>query len=113
MAEAGAASNTKRTVVAPKAVAPKAVAPKAVALKSGAAHKPIVWPKPHFHTEWTRKQVMCRCGKGPGSSLAIKYKADGHAKAVKEAEKWVKDKLEQQAVIDARYKNGVLWGVGR
>ena len=45
--------------------------------------------------------------------MAIKYKEGCHAKAVKEAEKWVKDKLEQQAVIDARYESGVLGGLGR
>ena len=53
--------------------------------------------KPHYGIEHTRKQVMCRTGRGgPGSSFAIPYGTEGLEAAKKKAEKWLAKELKAQ-----------------
>ena len=53
--------------------------------------------KPHYGIEHTRKQVMCRTGRGgKGSSFAIPYGSEGPEAATKKAEKWLAKELKAQ-----------------
>ena len=79
-------------------------------LKKPAAAKPpaAVIKKPsgevhtHFNHEPTRSQILCRCGKGPGSTKTFKYSkhggvADGSkAKAIEKAKAWCLDKQKNK-----------------
>ena len=55
--------------------------------------------KPHYGIEHTRKQVMCRTGRGgPGSSFAIPYGTEGLEAAKKKAEKWLAKEVKAQGL---------------
>ena len=55
-----------------------------------------------YHDEPTRSQILCRCGKGPGSTKTFKYSkhggvADGSkAKAIEKAKAWCLDKQKNK-----------------
>ena len=55
-----------------------------------------------YHDEPTRSQILCRCGKGPGSTKTFKYSkhggvADGSkAKAIEKARAWCLDKQKNK-----------------
>jgi hypothetical protein len=48
--------------------------------------------KVHYSVEWSRSQVMCRVGRGPGSTQAIPFGKGGVNAARKLAEAWVKQR---------------------
>ena len=72
---------------------PAAAKPPAAVIK-----KPSGEVKTLYHDEPTRSQILCRCGKGPGSTKTFRYGGDhgSKAKAIEKAKAWCLDQQKNR-----------------